>query len=321
MPFRSLGLVLNNPRLTLKVQKETGRRIKCHRDTTQILMTKTMQAASAARETYAFLDLLVLLAQNLKLLIIGPLVAGLCALGISFLVPPTYQSVAVLQAEQPTASLMVTASVLDPVIANLGLAKDETLEEARLRLREKQIKTTVGRNDKLLTLTVSDRSAAQAQAIANALISQTYRESQPKSTVRARLETQLAEARERLKNAQDASAGLLKRLEANVSGANAGAELARGYAELLGATGAAQSQISALEAQLEGLSAAQLVQSPTLPMKPSQPKKGLIAIGATLGAGLLLLIFIFLRHTWRSTAINPDASERLSLIRRSIRLM
>ena len=263
------------------------------------------------------LDLLVTLAENIKLLIIGPLVIGLCALGISFLVPPTYQSVAVLQAEQPTASLMLTAAVLDPVIETLGLAKDETIEAVRIKLRER-IKTAVGRNDKLLTLTVSAPTAQQAQEIAAALIGQTYQQSRPKTTARTRLEVQLTEAQARLKNAQEASSALLKRLEANASVAGAGAELARGYAELLGATGAAQNQISTLETQLEGLSDAQLVQSPTLPQKPSQPKKGLIAVGATLAAGLVLLLFVFVRQALKNTMLNTAMSVKMARIRRSL---
>jgi LPS O-antigen subunit length determinant protein (WzzB/FepE family) len=247
------------------------------------------------------------------------LLVGLCALGISFVLPPTYQSVAVLQAEQATASLMTTATVLDPVIASLGLAKEDTVEEARIKLRE-QIKSAVGRNDKLLTLTVSGRSAQQAQAIANAVLQQTFQESRPKGSVRTRLETQLAEAKARLKNAQDASQGLLKRLESSGAGVNGGAELARGYAELLGASGAAQSQISALETQLEGVSEAQLVQSPTLPQKASQPKKGLIAIGATLAAGLALLLFVFMRQAFRNTEANETTSAKLLRIRKSLGL-
>lgn len=274
-------------------------------------------APSSTTEDFGLLDLLVTLAENIKLLIIGPLVIGLCALGISFLVPPTYQSVAVLQAEQPTASLMLTAAVLDPVIETLGLAKDETIEAVRIKLRER-IKTAVGRNDKLLTLTVSAPTAQQAQEIAAALIGQTYQQSRPKTTARTRLEVQLTEAQARLKNAQEASSALLKRLEANASVAGAGAELARGYAELLGATGAAQNQISTLETQLEGLSDAQLVQSPTLPQKPSQPKKGLIAVGATLAAGLVLLLFVFVRQALKNTMLNTAMSVKMARIRRSL---
>lgn len=264
-----------------------------------------------------FLDMLVILAENVKLLVIGPLLMGVCALAISYFLPQKYQSVAVLQAEQATASLMVTAVVLDPVIEALGLAKEETIESARIKLRER-IKTAVGRNDKLLTLTVSAPTPEQAQKTASAMIYQTYEQSRPKSTARTRLQTQLTEAQARLKNAQDASAALLKQLEKK--GADSGGETARGYADLLVATGAAQVQISALEAQLEGISDAQLVQFPTLPEKPSQPKKGMIAIGATLAAGLALLLFVFVRQALRSTTKNDSNSAKLLRIRKSFGL-
>lgn len=282
-------------------------------------MNEEMQNVFPAKEEVGLLDLLVTLAENVKLLIIGSLLVGLCALGISFMLPQTYQSVAVLQAEQATASLMVTAAVLDPVIGTLGLAKDDTVEDARRKL-EAQIKTAIGRNDKLLTLTVTDRTAQQAQAIANDVLQQTYQQSRPKGTARARLETQLAEAQARFKNAQDASAGLLKRLELNSTGASSSAEVARGYAELLSATGAAQNQISALEAQLEGLSQAMLIQSPTLPLKAISPKKGLIAIGATLAAGLVLLLFVFVRQAQRNSAANPGVAVKWARIRQSLGL-
>jgi len=269
-------------------------------------------------EDSGLLDMLVVLAENLKLIIVGPLVLGIFALGISYLLPQTFQSVAVLQADQTTASLMITAPVLDPVIGALGLAKEGTLEESRIELRD-HIKAVVGRTDKLLTLTVSARTALQAQAIANALIQKTFEESRPKASVLARLKIQLNEAQVRLKNAQDASVGVLKRLESNSSVAT-GVELAKGYADLLGATGTAQSQVLALEAQIEGLSAAQLVQPPTLPERASRPKKSLIAIGATLSVGLVLLLFIFMRHAFRKSTVSENTLAKLMRIRKSVGL-
>ena len=262
------------------------------------------------------LDILMAVAENIKLLLVVPLLVGLCALGICFMVPQSYQSVSVLQADSTTASLMITAPVLDPVIAAFGLAQDDTLEGARTELRQ-QIKTAIGRSDKLLTVTVSARSPQQSQAIANALIQQTFKEGRPKANVRTRLETQLAEARLRLKNAQDAAAVLLTRIDLPGSASSGESELARGYAELLGATGAAQSQIITLEAQLEGLSEAQLVQSPTLPERASTPKKGLIAISATLGTGLAVLIFLIMRQAIRNRPLNETNSAKWLRIRKS----
>jgi uncharacterized protein involved in exopolysaccharide biosynthesis len=97
-------------------------------------------------------------------------------------------------------------------------------------------------------------------------------------------------------------------------------ELARGYAELLSATGTAQGQVSLLEAQLEGLSNAQLVQAPTLAQKPSQPKKGLIALGATIAVGLILLLFVFIRQGFLGTAPSQQNSEKILRIRNSFGL-
>lgn len=281
-------------------------------------MEETQSPLATTLEEFSLLDLLVTLADNVKLLIIGPLLVGLCALAIGFALPKTYESVAVLQADQLPASLMTTAAVLDPVIATQGLAKDDTVEEARIKLRG-QIKAVIGKTDKLLTLTVSAGTAQQAQAIANALLQQAYKESRPRANARLRLETQLAEAKMRLKNAQTAADSLARRLESSAA-ITSGNDPGRGYAELLNTAAEAQKQVSALEAQLEGLSEAMLIQPPTLPEKASKPKKGLIAIGATLAAGLLLLMYVFMRQVAHKTAATARAAEKLARIRRSMGL-
>ncbi|MGH8833277.1 MAG: Wzz/FepE/Etk N-terminal domain-containing protein [Polaromonas sp.] len=281
-------------------------------------MEETQSPLSATEEGIGLLDMLVTLAENVKLLIIGPLAVGLCALGISFVLPQTYESVTVLQADQATASLMTTAAVMDPVAANLGMTKDDTVEQARRKLQS-TIKAAVGRNDKLLTLTVSAHTAQQAQAIAKAVLQQAYQESRPKANVLARLEAQLAEARVRLKNAQIGTASLARWLKSPTASTGS-SELGRGYADLLNITAAAQRQISALETQLEGLNEAQLVQAPTLPQKASQPKKGLLAIGATMATGLVLLLFVFMRQALRNTAANAEAAGKLARIRRLLGL-
>lgn len=269
------------------------------------------------QDQFDLLDILVTLAENIKLLIVGPVLVGLCALGIAFIVPKTFESVAVLKAEQAIASLMTTAAVLDPVAASLGLTKDDSAEEARRQLRE-QIKVAVGRNDKLLTLTVSAPEPQQAQAIANAVLQQTYVQSRPKASELARLQTQLNDAKARTKNAESAAEGLLKRLESG--GAGGGAELARGYAELLNSAAAAQNQVAVVQTLLEGVTDAQLVQAPTLPQKASKPKKGLIAFGATLAAGLALLLFVFVRQAVRGAAKDADAVSKMARIRRALAL-
>ena len=282
-------------------------------------MQENQHSNPSTIEEPGLLDLVLVLAENLKLLIVGPVLVGLMALGIASVLPKKFQSVAVLQADQPTAALMTTAVVLDPVIAVLGLAKNETVEEARTDLRER-VRATVGRTDKLLTLIVTAPTPLQAQAVGIALLQKTFEESRPKGSVLVRLRTQLSEAQERLTNAQSASAGLLKRLQNSGTAAGPGVDLAKGYADLLSAIGAAQTQVSALETLLEGVTSAQLLQPPTLPERAIFPRKGLIASGTALGTVLALLMFIFMRHAFGNYKVSATTSEKLLRIRRSVGL-
>ena len=266
------------------------------------------------------LDIMITLVENFKLLIIGPLLVGVCALGLGFMLPKTFESVAVLQADQSTASLMTTAAVLDPVAIKLGIHKDASAEDARRELQQ-SVKTVVGKSDKLLTLTVLAPTPHQAQAKANALLEQTYVQSRPKGSVRARLELQLADVTKRLKDSKTAADNLFERLgSTTASSVNNGTELARGYADLLNVMTGAQRQSSELQTQLEGLSESQLVQAPTRPQKPSQPKKALLAIGATLATGLALLLFVFMRQALRNTAKDAESAGKLGRIRRALGL-
>lgn len=265
-------------------------------------------------EEISLLDIFVTLAENFKLLFFVPLLAGLLALGLSFALPKTFDSIAILSADPAIASLMTTATVLDPIAVELGLSKDESSEEARRWLRER-IKVAVGRTDKLLTLTVSAPSPQQAQAIAEAVLQKTYVQSRPKASELTRLQTQLNDTLIRIKSAEDAADALLKRIESN--GASNGTESARGYAELLNVAAAAQTQKIALEGRLEGLTDAQLIQNPTLPQKASKPKKALIGIGVTLATGMVLLFFVFIRNGFRSAEINVETKEKVARIKRS----
>lgn len=96
-----------------------------------------------AEDEISLLDLLQTIVDNLRLLVIGPVVAGLVAYGVTLLIPKTYESTAILKGEQNLASQMVTASVLDPVAAKLGYAQligvIEKTQESQIRV-EKELK-------------------------------------------------------------------------------------------------------------------------------------------------------------------------------------
>ena len=90
----------------------------------------------------SLLDLLVLVAENLKLLILGPVVVGLVALGIGYALPQSFTSQAILappiEIQVQAAAIMISPLVLDSVIEALKLYPGASTQLARAKL-EKQM--------------------------------------------------------------------------------------------------------------------------------------------------------------------------------------
>jgi hypothetical protein len=272
-----------------------------------------------AEDEISLLDLLLTVSQNIKLLILGPLAAGLCALGITFTLPATYDSVAILPAD--INSTLRLAAVLDPVIVKLDLAKGKTPEQARLELSGR-IKFAQDKQTKLFTLTVSGDSPQQAQATAKALLLNVYEFMRPRWSNKARIELRLNQAKETLADAKAATSGLLSILERgfkpDAAAKATGTELPRGYADLLNFVTATEGTVSSLELQLEGMSDEQLLQPPSLPEKPVSQKKAMKATIAALATGFALLLFVFIRQGLRTAGADPESAAKLAAIRRAL---
>lgn len=271
-------------------------------------------------EEMGVLDFLVLTAENWKLIFGGSTFAGLLAFTVGLALPQTFVSTAMLAAPQVQvsgaelvlASLMNSASVVDPVIKQLKLKGEDPIDIAREKLRD-NLKIAVGKGDKLVTLTASAESPEQAVALAEAVLNQTYIESKPKEVNLSRIMAQINAAKASEKKAQDATVILAKKLGDAGSG-----ESALGFAELLAASARAQDLIVQLEDKLQGVSAANLVQSPVLPQKSVKPKKMLIALGAFVATFFLLLIYVVSRHLLVNLGDAPTA-EKIARMRRAFR--
>ena len=267
----------------------------------------------------SLLDLLLVVADNLKLLILGPVLVGLLALGIGYVLPQTFISQAILALPTPTptpaqaAAMMVSPIVLDPVIEALNLAKGQPVQAVRIELAG-QIKAAVGK-DGLLRLDVRADTALEAQTIANAVIDHWLKSTVPGEQDRIDLEKRLVYA----KGALASINRLLERLTSEGS-ANLNQPLTRGEAGTsIVAVGELQaryfSEVLTIPRTLQGLSRDVVKQPPTLPVKPAAPKKSLIAVLAALGAGFALLLWVFMRQAWKSAAQDPQAAQKQARLR------
>ncbi len=264
----------------------------------------------------SLLDLLQTIAENLRLLVIGPLVAGLLALAAASLWPKTYESTAILKAEPIVASIMLSAAVLDPIASSLGYTPQMPADEARTKLKE-QIKASINNKDKLLTLTAQANTPQAAQALAQAVLQQTYIQSQPRDSEKLRLQKQLAQAQAREKEATQTAQLLSSKMDKATG--EISFQLAQGYAQLIGVQKESQNTQIDIEQQLQGLDASALVQVATLPTKHATPKRSLIAIIAALAVGFALLLFVFIRQAMRSASQNEESAPKINALQASWR--
>lgn len=268
----------------------------------------------------SLLDLLLVVAENIKLLLLGPLLAGLVALGIAFLLPQRFTSVAYLalgESGPEVQAIMRTPVVLDDILKKFS--PDLVLTEAnREAFASKSILISAATSKKtapgLSKLEVTSNTPEKAKELANALIDAWLVSTHPKPETKVELER-------RLKLTQDALESVSKLIDrqtvesAKVALPTMQFDLAASGASLMQLRNGYVESISAIERQLKGQTHDVVFSPPTLPTEPVSNKKALIAVMSTLGAGFALLLFVFMRQAWRNASQDPETAPKMARLR------
>jgi uncharacterized protein involved in exopolysaccharide biosynthesis len=227
------------------------------------------------------LDLALPLVQHWKLLVLGPLVVGLTALGITFAMPKTYLSKTVFvppQQQQSAAAAAISqlgalsglagaaAGVKTPADQYLALLQSATVAdrlidafdlmkvydaEYRFKAREElesNVRMTLGKKDGLITIEVQDESAVRAAGMANRYVEELRLLTSKLALTEAQqrrvlFETQLKQTRDQLTKAQQVLQASGFTQESLRADAKASAE---GYARLRAEATAAELRLQAL---------------------------------------------------------------------------
>lgn len=270
------------------------------------------------------LDLLIVIAENLKLLIFAPLLVGLMALGIAFVIPQTFESQSMLNASKPGLNVppQILASLINSTdtmaaVAQATQFEPDTSLERRIKNLAERIQVSVGKQDQLVTLKTQAETPETAQALNLAIWKYVLPLTIPRNADMERLKAQLQSEKERLSAGEQLEMETTKALSNPANNAEGTARL---YGELLTANSNRLRTIATLEAQMEGLTMDNLIQQATLPEVPIKPNKGLIAIAATLAAGFLVLLFIFVRHALSNARRDPEQAAKVQRLRQALHL-
>lgn len=268
-----------------------------------------------------FLDSLLILSQNLRLLVIGPLTVAAVVLGILFALPPRFTSQAMVAfpigavsgslpgysatiTAPQAAALMKSAAVLDPALLLLNSGSNNRGDMARDALAA-NILIAVAR-DGLIRIDVTAPTALEAQNTANLLIDAWLHTTKPGAQQQAELEKRLARTREAL-SATEAIAATQKTALSSMAGLR---ELMDRY----------RAQIHDIERAMNGLSRDVVIQAPTLANRPTERPYIATFFKVMFGAELFFLMWVLGRHALETAVRNPETAQKLGRIRGSLYL-
>jgi LPS O-antigen subunit length determinant protein (WzzB/FepE family) len=264
----------------------------------------------------SLLDILVTLAESWRLLVFGPLIAAVLAGGLSFLLPKTYESVAIVRMTEAELALLNAAPVLDPLIEKFGLLPefDGVQDDARLHLAKK----LVGKVDKktgLATITASANAPERAQELGKAAIHALLKALLPKGKNKDQIEQQILSNERIIASSSDAIEQLQKQI--GKAGQNdVGLDMVmKHYATLTADVASKQLQNIELKKSLAVRGDEVYVQQPSLLQRKTSPKKGMVVLLALLASGFALLLFVFIRKAWRNALQDAEVASKIVRIK------
>ncbi len=289
----------------------------------RVNLTFTHLNMTIDKDEISLIDLLILVAENLKLLVMGPLLVGALALALTYTMPKSYSSQAIIALpasnlqqlatlSQQTSAVMVSPLVLDAVVKSLELAGDRSVQTVREGLIG-SIKIDAGKEG-LLQLDVIADTPLKAQSIANAIIDNWLKTTLPSEQERAELSMRHEYAEFTLASIRRLMDRVAKDGKSHTSSDGSVLSIAS-LAELRDKYLA---EVLKLSRSLNGLTRDVVKQPPTLPTEPIAPRKTRITIAATLGAAIVLFLWIFMRRMWRDASQNPETSRKLLQLKKAL---
>jgi hypothetical protein len=284
-------------------------------------MTETPQLQQT--DEISLLDLLQTIVENLRLLVIGPIVVGFLALAGASLWPATYESSFTVSTQKNMVVDKVIVKLIEPPQMSALAVATQTLNVAAKKLQAAgqaelgksllagAASSNIPRNTSMVNVKVKAATAQAAHDMAQALLLATLQASRPQGDVLVELEQNLKKDQAALDNVRQLEQRMSSNIQQNVIPS---ADMMRSYVALLPVITTAESRVDQHRARLEGLTQAEVIAQPQVPSRATKPSKGLVALLATLATGFTLLLFIFIRQAMRNVSQDAESAQKLSAI-------
>ncbi len=291
-------------------------------------MQDPVMPASDADEI-GLIDLLILIVDNIKMLIVLPTLVAICAWAYTMNQSLVYESTSWLRlrasssnnartphdlfaylyesALQELKSSAILAILLEsPEVTNLMKSKGLDGEAAYNQLRQ-QITPVFDKKAVLIKLTTRADQADSAQILNQKLVEAFIKFSLPKGHELESLNAQILQTQ-----------SAIKILETEIAkNQNSKADV-RGTSDLMIQSLIRKDRLQDLQDQIMGSGSEIYVQRPMFPQSGTRPQQKTFVALWFLATFFILLIFIFLRLAWVNLSLNPKNAEKMKHIRRSL---
>lgn len=287
------------------------------------------ETAAPNVEEVGVIDILLVLAENIKLLLVAPLVAGLLALGVVQFLPPVYESVALLNGRKVMVIDSVEAELFEPshISALVTARSTKALAFEKLQASEQgapvagmfshaTVSSSLLRNASTVAVSVQAGSPDAAQQILQAVVASTLEQTRPSDIEQERLQKNLQADTAALVRARAVEAEIAKQLQHSTAKMDS---VGRVYADLLPTLTALEEKIAVNQAKLDGLGEASVLDAPSFPAAPVKPRKVLIVLLAALGVGLLTLVYVFVKCGLQQASQQTQYADKLRRIRLALK--
>lgn len=273
-------------------------------------------------DQFGLLDILLTIAEQLRLIVVGSLLCGAVGYGLASIWPKKFESVAIVRADPEFATQVKAAFIIDGALNKLGYFKDADEEEAE-ELREslrRSIYTQANREDRIVTVRLSADSAEKARALQIEILRTVFEVSKPRGAELKDLEAEKVLLEGQVQELT-VTAQIARRLLVESGKTENAGDLASSLAAISINLSAVQGNITRINRKIAGLSEEDLLQPPTVAKKPVSPKPGPISIMTAICACALLILFVLARHGLRHSGTTGARRQRIDNLLRQYRFV
>lgn len=243
-------------------------------------------------------------------IIIVPIVFALFVYLFSDFLPKIYKSTIVIHEKSGAVGVEVPYQELNGAFIAALFKLDSVLDEAILQLKEKdssyslnrslllqKISTIVARNEKLVFISIHEKSAEDAKLVADTMLQIVMYRTKPAGLDKIRIEKKITDAREQIERINAYTNmqmnGLSKNKENNV-------EVVLGIATLdkfMEMKTEYENKVNLYENVLRGLSVDDLIQAPVISQTPVSPNKKFLMLTSWAASLIGCVLFAYFRSS------------------------